>query len=75
MEWRHAAGVDDREMSSGDERGVRDDESSGEPDKDDRRHTAEEVSNSESDEADVGDMLTEDEEGLWRMVELDGFQR
>ena len=58
-----------------DERGVRDDESSGEPEKEDRRHTAEEVSCSRIEEADVGDIPTEDEKVLWRSVERDGFPR
>ena len=37
--------------------------------------TAEEVSSSESDEGDVEEMPTEDEEELWRRVERDGFPR
>ena len=36
MELRHAAGVDDREVSPGEERGVRDDEISDEHDKENR---------------------------------------
>ena len=39
------------------------------------RRTVEEVSSSESDEGDVEEMSTEDEEELWRRVELDGFPR
>ena len=39
------------------------------------RRAAEEVSSSESDEGDVEEMSTEDEEELWRMVERDGFSR
>ena len=39
------------------------------------RRTAEEVSSSESDEGDVEEMSTEDEEELWRRVERDGFPR
>ena len=38
------------------------------------RRTAEEVSSSESDDGDVEEMSTEDEEVLWRRVERDGFQ-
>ena len=34
---------------------------------------AEEVSSSESDEAELRDMTTKDEEELWRRVERDGF--
>ena len=52
MEWRHFTGVDDREASPSDERGVRDDESSNTPEKEDRRHTSEEGSSSESEEMD-----------------------
>ena len=75
MEWRHSTGVNDREASPSDERGVRDDEGSGEPENDDRRHAAEEASSSESDEVDVEEMTTEDEEELWRRAERDGFPR
>ena len=57
---------DDREASTGDERGVHDNESSGEPEKEDSRHASEEVSSSESDEMDVEEMATDDEEELWR---------
>ena len=39
------------------------------------RRTAEEVSSSESDEDDVEEMSTEDEEELWGRVERDGFPR
>ena len=39
------------------------------------RRAAEEVSSSESDEGDVKEMYTEDEEELWRRVERDGFPR
>ena len=39
------------------------------------RRTAEEVSSSESDEDDVEEMSTEDEEELWRRVERYGFPR
>ena len=36
---------------------------------------AEEISCSEGEEADVVDMITEDEEELWRRVEREGFPR
>ena len=62
-------------MGPGEERGVCDDESSGEPEKEDRRHTTEEVSCSRIEEADVGDIPTEDEKVLWRSLERDGFPR
>ena len=75
MEWRHSTGVDDRETSPSDERGVLDDEISGGPENEDRRHAAEEVSSSESDEIDAEEITTEDEEELWRRVERDGFPR
>ena len=39
------------------------------------RRAAEEVSSSESDEGDVEEMSTEDEEELWRRIERDGFLR
>ena len=39
------------------------------------RRTAEEVSSSESDDGDVEEMSTGDEEELWRRVERDGFSR
>ena len=39
------------------------------------RRAAEEVSSSESDDGDVEEMSTEDEEELWRRVERDGFPR
>ena len=45
-----------------------------EPDTEVSRRAAEEVSSSESDEVDV-EMTTEDEEELWRRVEMDGFPR
>ena len=51
------------------------DESSGRPENENRRHTSEEVSSSESEEMDVKEMATEDEEELWRRVERDGFPR
>ena len=76
MEWRHATGVEDRETGPDEERIVRDDdEEVVGPDKEVSRRTAEEVSSSESDEGDVKEMSTEDEEELWRRVELDGFPR
>ena len=56
--------MDDREASPSDERCVRDDESSGRPEKEDLRHTSEEFSSSESEEMDVEEMVTEDEEEL-----------
>ena len=37
------------------------------------RRAAEKVSSSESDEGDVEEMSTEDEEELWRRVERDGL--
>ena len=40
----------------------------GEHQKEERRHKTEEVSSSESEEADVGDMLMEDEEEVWLRV-------
>ena len=65
MEWRHATGVEDRETGPGDERVVRDDdEGVVGPYKEVSRRTAEEVSSSESDEGDVEEMSTEDEEEL-----------
>ena len=64
MKWRHAAGVDTEEFCPGDERDVRDDDGLDEHEKVERRHTAEEISSSESEEADVGDMLNKDEEAL-----------
>ena len=39
------------------------------------RRTVEEISSSESDDGDVEEMATEDEEELWRRVERDGFSR
>ena len=75
LEWRHSTGVDDSETSPSDKRGVRDDESSGGPANEDRRHASEEVSSSESEEMDAEEMATEDEEELWRRVERDGFPR
>ena len=51
--------MDDREASPHDERGVRDDESSGKPEKEDQRQAAEEVSSSASEEMDVEEMATE----------------
>ena len=39
------------------------------------RRAAEEVSSSESDECDVEEMSTENEEELWRRIERDGFPR
>ena len=39
------------------------------------RRAAEEVSSSESDEVDVEEMTTEEEEELWLRVERDGFPR
>ena len=76
MEWRHATGVDDREASPEDERVVRDDdEGVVGPDKEVSRRAAEEVSSSESDEGDVDEMSTEEDEELWRRVERDGFPR
>ena len=65
--------MEDREEE---DRGVRDGgESVVEPDNGVSRRTAEEVSSSESDEVDVEEMTTEDEEELWRRVERDGFPR
>ena len=75
MECRHAAGGDDGETGPGEERGVRYDGISYEHWKDDGRRAAEEVSSSESEEAQVGDMPTDNEEELWRRVERDGFPR
>ena len=39
------------------------------------RRAAEEVNNNESDDVDVEEMSTEDEEELWRRVEREGFPR
>ena len=65
MEWRHATGVEDRETGTDEARVVRgDDEGVVGPDKEVSRRTAEEVSSSGSDEADVEEMSTEDEEEL-----------
>ena len=76
MEWRHATGVEDLETGTDEARVVRgDDEGVVGPDKEVSRRTAEEVSSSGSDEADVEEMSTEDEEELWRRVERDGFPR
>ena len=67
--------MDDRETSPGEERGVREDEGSEEYVKKVRRRAKEEVSSSKNDEVDVEEMATDDEEELWRRVEMDGFQR
>ena len=75
MEWRHATGVEDRETNPDGEGVVRDGDEEVVPDKEASRRTAEEVSSSESDEGDVEEMSTEDEEELWRRVERDGFPR
>ena len=68
MEWRHATGVEDLETRPEEDHVVRDgDGGVDEPGKSSGR-TAEEVSSSESDEGDVEEMSTEDEEELWRRV-------
>ena len=63
------------EVSACECRNVRAEEESDEPDKENGRRTAEEVSSSESDEVDAEEMTTEDEEELWMRVERDGFPR
>ena len=83
MEWRHATGVEDLETGPDEERFVRDGEGGVIRDGDEElvldkgasRRTAEEVSSSESDDCDVEEMSTEDEEELWRRVGRDGFPR
>ena len=68
--------MEDRETGTDEARVVRgDDEGVVGPDKEVSRRTAEEVSSSGSDEADVEEMSTDDEEELWRRVERDGFPR
>ena len=76
MEWRHATGAEDRETSPEEDRVVRDgDGGVDEPNKEVSRRAVEEVSSSESDEGDVEEMSTEDEEEIWMSVERDGFPR
>ena len=68
MEDRETSPEEDGVVRDGDERVVG-------PEKEVSRRAAEEVSSSESDEGDVEEMSTEDEEELWRRVERDGFPR
>ena len=68
--------MENRETSPEEDRVVRDgDKRADGPDKEVSRRAAEEVSSSESDEGDVEEMSTKDEEEFWRRVERDGFPR